>query len=290
VKLQNWQGMRMLEPFLKWAGGKRWLISNFHSIFPQNYNRYVEPFLGSGAVYFSLNPSQAVLSDINSELIDTFQALKTDWKSVYELLMKHHNKHTEAYYYKVRASNPENLYACAARFIYLNRTCWNGLYRVNLKGQFNVPIGTKTKVIMESDSFDEVSERLKNADLFKGDFESIIDNTVNGDFLFVDPPYTVNHSDNGFIKYNEKLFSWDDQVRLSRCLIRAKIRRVQIVLTNAPHESIYSLYSRKFKCITLSRSSIIAADSAKRKKCDELIITNVNLKGALKNYSANYGL
>lgn len=265
----------MLEPFLKWAGGKRWLISNFHSIFPRKYKRYVEPFLGSGAVFFSLNPAQAILADINSELIDTFQALKTDWEGVYKLLKKHHNNHTKEYYYKIRASKPLALCSRAARFIYLNRTCWNGLYRVNLKGQFNVPIGTKTNVIMETDRFNEVSERLQNSVLHKSDFETIINNTVYGDFLFVDPPYTVKHSDNGFIKYNERLFSWDDQVRLSRCLIEAQKRGVQIVLTNASHDSIYNLYSDRFKCITVSRSSVIAADSSKRRKCDELLITNM---------------
>lgn len=267
----------MLDPFLKWAGGKRWLIANYHSIFPNNYNRYVEPFLGSGAVFFSLNPTQAILSDINGELIDTFQALQTNWENVHRILKRHHNNHCKEYYYKVRASQPETIFSRAARFIYLNRTCWNGLYRVNLKGQFNVPIGTKTKVIMASDRFNQISQKLQSAILYKRDFETIIDGTMNGDLLFVDPPYTVKHSDNGFIKYNEQLFSWDDQVRLNKCLIRAKKRGVHIVMTNASHDSIYSLYSDNFKCISLSRHSIIAADPLKRKKCEELIITNIQV-------------
>jgi DNA adenine methylase len=266
--------MLMIDPFLKWAGGKRWFVASFSKIFPKEYNRYVEPFLGSGAVFFSLNPKKAILADTNGELIDTYKALKADWQSVYELLKVHQKHHAKDYYYKIRSSKPELRSARAARFIYLNRTCWNGLYRVNLKGQFNVPIGTKNKVIMETDNFQKIAQRLKNAQLCKSDFGHIIDATIRNDFLFVDPPYTINHSDNGFIKYNEKLFSWNDQIRLCKCLLKAKQRGVHIVLTNAPHESIYDLYSGSFKCSSVRRSSVIAADPSNRKKCEELIITS----------------
>lgn len=264
----------MLEPFLKWAGGKRWLTSNCRDVFPSSYRRYVEPFLGSGAVFFSLAPREAILSDINGDLIDTYQAIKIDWQRVYSLLKEHHNYHSRDYYYKIRLSRPRSLFARSARFIYLNRTCWNGLYRVNLKGQFNVPIGSKTRVIMENDDFKEVSKRLQNVHILKSDFEPVIDSTNRDDLLFVDPPYTVKHSDNGFIKYNEQLFSWDDQIRLSECLKRASSRGVRIVLTNAPHASIYQLYTVGFKCSKAVRNSVIAAASSKRKKCEELIITN----------------
>jgi DNA adenine methylase len=265
----------MIEPFLKWAGGKRWLISKYYHIFPETYKRYIEPFLGSGAVFFHVNPKQSILSDINSALIDTFRAIKLDWTSVHLLLQKHHANHTRDYYYKIRATNPTTLSSKAARFIYLNRTCWNGLYRVNFNGKFNVPIGTKNKVITENDRFDEIAKRLQNTVLHESDFEPIINKACCGDFLFVDPPYTVNHSDNGFIKYNEQLFQWEDQVRLSKCLIKAKKRGAKIILTNAYHESIYNLYSKSFKCVKVGRSSVIAADSLKRRRCDEFIITNI---------------
>src|SRR5699024_9439870 len=114
----------------------------------------------------------------------------------------------------------------AARFIYLNRTCWNGLYRVNKQGKFNVPIGTKVNVRLESDNFMLTSDILKKVDLLISDFENIVDGALEDDFVFADPPYTVAHNNNGFIKYNEKLFSWSDQVRLRDAIIRARERGV----------------------------------------------------------------
>ena len=218
-----------IKPFLKWAGGKRWLVVQHLSIFPSQFDRYIEPFLGSGAVFFHLRPQNAILSDINKELIETYTAIQEDWESVFCELKKHHRNHCKEYYYRIRSSNPKTPYTRSARFIYLNRTCWNGLYRVNLKGEFNVPIGTKQAVILEKDDFFEVSKILQHAEIKCDDFETVIDEAGKGDLLFVDPPYTVKHSDNGFIKYNEDLFHWDDQVRLSMCLCRAKERGADIM-------------------------------------------------------------
>lgn len=259
-------------PFLKWAGGKRWLFTRYPSIFPSSYKRYIEPFLGSGAIFFNLQPRTAILSDSNCELITCYTAIKTNWRLVKKELAKHHDAHNRNYYYKMRAYRPINLYRQAARFIYLNRTCWNGLYRVNLEGKFNVPIGTKTAVITESDNFSSLSEILASAEIFASDFESIIDKAQKDDLLFIDPPYTVKHNLNGFIKYNERLFSWEDQVRLRDSLIRAKKRGASIILTNANHESVRALYESDFDLLIVSRHSVIAADPSKRKKCEELII------------------
>lgn len=263
-----------IKPFLKWAGGKRWLVAQHLSIFPSSYNRYIEPFLGSGAVFFSLRPKKAILSDTNKDLINTYSAIKADWRKVLSTLKKHHKNHCKEYYYQIRSSKPKPESSQAARLIYLNRTCWNGLYRVNLKGEFNVPIGTKTDVIMETDDFAKVSELLKNAILVNSDFEYVVNQANAGDLLFIDPPYTVRHYQNGFIKYNEKLFSWNDQERLSECLKRAKKRGASIVLTNASHRSIRKLYEDSFILETVKRSSIIAADPSNRKQSKELIIRN----------------
>ncbi len=261
-----------VKPFLKWAGGKRWLVAQHLSIFPSSYNRYIEPFLGSGAVFFNLCPKSSILSDINNDLIDTYRAIQIDWKKVFSTLKKHHKNHCKEYYYKVRSIKPKTIYDRAARFIYLNRTCWNGLYRVNLKGEFNVPIGTKTDVIMKTDDFAKVSELLKNVKLKNLDFEHVVNEAKAGDLLFIDPPYTVRHYHNGFIKYNEKLFSWNDQERLSECLKRAKKRGASIVLTNASHSSIKKLYEDSFILETVKRSSIIAANPSNRKQSKELVI------------------
>lgn len=259
-------------PFLKWAGGKRWLMANYADRFPTNYNRYIEPFVGSGAVFFTLNPDNAILSDANSWLIDTYLALQKDWERVVNTLHKHQKNHSSEYYYKIRAQKTNNIYTSAAKFIYLNRTCWNGLFRVNKKGQFNVPIGTKTNVLLESDNFEEVSRRLSNATIVNLDFEKVIDQAEANDLVFVDPPYTVKHDNNGFIKYNEVLFHWDDQERLKDALLRAKRRGVQIVSTNAHHESILELYRDDFIVETVQRASVISGSAKARGSCQEYLI------------------
>lgn len=260
-------------PFLKWAGGKRWLTESHLNIFPESYKNYYEPFLGSGAVFFALQPIKSTLSDLNSELIETYCAIKEDWTKVFERLEAHHKKHSKDYYYKVRSSKPRTAHTRAARFIYLNRTCWNGLYRVNLKGEFNVPIGTKQNAILPTDDFKLLSDNLKNSCLLTGDFETTIDLAEGGDLLFVDPPYTVKHNLNGFVKYNEKIFSWEDQIRLSECLKRAASRGCKIIATNAYHPAVTELYEEHFNINALDRHSVIAASSTYRGRYEELLIT-----------------
>lgn len=261
-----------LKPFLKWAGGKRWLVANHSNLFPKKFKRYIEPFLGSGAVFFHIRPKKALLGDSNKELINTYLAIKENWGLVYSHLKEHQRKHSEDYYYKIRSLKPKSLASHAARIIYLNRTCWNGLYRVNKEGIFNVPKGTRSSVIFETDCFDKISEALKIAELHSCDFECLIDIAEDGDFLFVDPPYTVRHNHNSFIKYNEKLFSWADQERLFYALNRARKRGVQIVGTNAYNQSVRELYESAFKTYALSRNSLIASKVEARDKYEELLI------------------
>lgn len=261
-------------PFLKWAGGKRWLASTYADLLPENYKRYYEVFLGSGAVFFSMRPTQATLSDLNEELIECYSVLRDEWQNVVERLHHHHLHHSKDYYYEVRSSKPRLLANKAARFIYLNRTCWNGLYRVNLRGEFNVPVGTKTNVLLEADNFEELSALLKKTVLLAADFEEVIDRARSGDFIFADPPYTVKHNLNGFIKYNEKIFRWEDQIRLRDCLVRASNRGCHVLLTNANHPSVIELYEDDFELISLSRSSVIAADSKNRGIYEELVVRN----------------
>lgn len=265
---------KKIHPFLKWAGGKRWFVENYHNLLPKDYNNYFEPFLGSGAVFFHLHPHTALLSDTNFELINTYTAIKNDWRQVYAKLCEHQQNHCKDYYYLIRGLEFSSQYERAARFLYLNRTCWNGLYRVNMKGYFNVPIGTKETVLLNTDDFARTSYLLSKVELVHSDFEEIIDRAKECDFLFVDPPYTVKHNENNFVKYNEKIFKWEDQVRLSKCLIRAHNRKVKIAVTNACHPSIYALYKAKFKFRTLSRQSVLAATAKHRRMTTELLITN----------------
>lgn len=263
-----------LIPFLKWAGGKRWLVANHADIFPQAFDRYIEPFLGSGAVYFYLRPERALLTDVNCELINAYQVVRDKWKLLKGAMARHQDLHSDDYFYEMRANSPSGKVERAARFLYLNRTCWNGLYRVNRKGEFNVPRGTKNSVILDSDDFKALSERLKRTKLTVSDFEASINVAGEGDLLFVDPPYTVKHNNNGFVKYNDKIFSWDDQVRLRDALVRADGRGAMIVMTNANHESVRDLYDG-FNLYALSRQSVLAGLSAGRGATEELLVTNL---------------
>lgn len=260
-----------LLPFLKWAGGKRWLTSSQNDIFPSDFNTYIEPFLGSAAIYFHLAPKKALLSDLNQELIETYTAIKHDWKLVKRYLTKHHNSHSKDYYYKVRAAKPTLSNSKAARMIYLNRTCWNGLYRVNLQGRFNVPIGTKTNALLDTDDFEQTSKLLKGAKLSCCDFEETINKAESGDFVFVDPPYTVKHNYNGFIKYNQTLFAWQDQERLKLAVDRAVHRGAKVLVLNAAHDSIRELYS-EYSQQKLTRKNVLSGKSEYRGKYEELAV------------------
>lgn len=248
------------------------MASSHGHLFPAQYNRFIEPFLGSGAIFFSLQPQKAILSDINSDLIETYQAIKENPARVEHLLRTHQNRHSKEYYYRIRNSKLRTMFTRAAQFIYLNRTCWNGLYRVNLKGNFNVPIGTKSKVIMESDDFQKVSSLLNNAEIRVSDFEETIDMAETGDLVFVDPPYTIKHNNNNFIKYNECLFSWDDQIRLKEALSRANSRGANILITNANHHCIRELYLDDFQIATIPRYSVISGKNKGRGMSSELVI------------------
>jgi DNA adenine methylase len=261
-----------LVPFLKWAGGKRWLAAQYPGLFPATFERYVEPFLGSGAVYFHLKPGSALIADSNIELINTYKSVRTSWDKVNRALKRHHRNHSERYYYVERSKSRVAPHELAAQFIYLNRTCWNGLYRVNLRGEFNVPIGTKTSVILKTDDFRQISKLLRMATIKHADFETTINQTKEGDFLFVDPPYVTRHNFNGFAKYNDKVFAWADQERLAQAIRQASARNVKILVTNADHISVRELYHGLGRYVAVQRHSVLAADSHNRGLTTELAI------------------
>lgn len=261
-----------LSPFLKWAGGKRWFAERCLEMVPEEFDRYIEPFLGSAAMFFALRPAKAVLSDLNFELISCYNSVRSSPAELAELLASHHSRHSGEYYYEMRSSKPDTEVERAARFIYLNRTCWNGLYRVNRKNEFNVPIGTKTNVLLPTDDFQATSELLNNVRILHQDFESTLDAASNGDFVFVDPPYTVKHNFNGFVKYNDKIFSWSDQVRLRDAVKRALSRGAQVLVTNANHESIREIYHGIGRHQVVSRASVLSGNPAHRARTEELVI------------------
>jgi DNA adenine methylase len=264
----------MIEPFLKWPGGKRWLTSRHLDLFPKTYGRYIEPFLGGAAVFFALTPEEAYLSDANGELINTYNRIKNNWAQIEKRLATYHKSHDSDFYYKVRKRNPKQGIARAARFLYLNRTCFNGIYRVNQDGVFNVPIGSKDEVSFEKGYLEAVAKVLKDARIRKSDFATAIGKAQKGDFVFVDPPYTVMHNNNGFVKYNAQLFSWKDQARLATAIKAAGKRGALIMLSNADHESVKALYKGFGTHQTLERSSVLAGDPGCRRAATELLITN----------------
>lgn len=259
-------------PFLKWAGGKRWLVQSDLKIIPDDFNCYHEPFVGGGAVFFENAPKDFVIADLNQELIACYRAIRSNWKQVAKLLKQHQKLHSKDHYYKVRDNDACSEIKAAARFIYLNRTCWNGLYRVNLKGKFNVPKGTKSKVILETDEFESIAARLAQGKIECQDFAITLLNAQKGDFVFVDPPYTVAHNMNAFVKYNEKIFSWEDQLRLRDAIIESVNRGVKVTATNADHPSVQNLYEGLGEILSIPRRSVISGKNIGRGSTSELLM------------------
>jgi DNA adenine methylase len=269
-----------LTPFLKWPGGKRWLVSMCPDAFPRECGTYIEPFLGAASVYFHIRPKKAILGDLNGDLIAAYRGIKEDAGAVQVLLEKHQAAHCREYYYELRDIEPDSLPARAARIIYLNRTCFNGIYRVNRQGKFNVPIGERDQVVRPTDDFPSVAALLAGAELHQGDFEQLVRRARPGDLVFLDPPYTVRHNRNGFIKYNERLFSWEDQERLARIAAAAAGRGARVVVTNASHPTVRQLYPEElFTFREVSRYSSISASVDSRKHFDELIISSKGTGG-----------
>lgn len=266
---------KKMTPFLKWPGGKRWFVGRYLYIIPTQYNHYYEPFLGGGSVFFALMPDKATLADVNGDLINLYTTMRDNPEELKEILIQHNVAHCSAYYYATRAHMPNTKVEQAAQFLYLNRTCYNGMYRVNKQGVFNVPIGTKNDCVYDIDMFSKYSEALQKAEVLTSDFAPIIRRAVKGDLIFADPPYAAANKNTGFIKYNDNLFTWQDQLRLCKELVDAKNRGANIILTNANSKEIKEMYIKNGFFVTdLMRASSISGKTDKRKKVTELLITS----------------
>lgn len=263
-----------LRPFLKWAGGKRWLTKHVYQ-FPAFDGRYIEPFVGGGSVFLTLRPKKSVLGDINGSLINCYSAIRDNSDLVERYLKEYAKGHASggaSFYYRVRSSQPRSDCKKAAQFLYLNRTCWNGLYRVNRLGQFNVPRGTKDQVVFPDEDFGVLADALSKVELYCQDFERTMELARENDLIFADPPYTVLHNSNGFLKYNENMFSWDDQVRLKNASLRAAQKGAFVFVTNADHHSIRELYKGIAQIESLPRQSKISGSVKGRKQTTELLL------------------
>jgi len=256
-------------PLIRWPGGKRALAAELLKNFPTDFDKYYEPFFGGGAIYFAMAPERAYLSDINPDLIGSYIAVRDQLGDLIDVLEGYEN--TEEFYYKVRASRPVDPIEKAARLLYLTRLSFNGIYRVNLKGEFNVPYGKKTHLeVFDSDKIFKISDALQRAVLKNEDFQVATNGANKGDFVYFDPPYTVAHANNGFVKYNENIFSWADQVRLAAHARDLAEKGCFVAISNADHVSVDALY-KGFNKIVIKRFSVMAASSAFRRQITECL-------------------
>jgi DNA adenine methylase len=260
-----------IKPFLRWAGGKQWIAQRLAQLVPRNACSYFEPFLGGGSLFFAARPTQAILGDANSRLINTYRVLRDRPDDLISVLAQWKNE--EDTYYAIRASEFDDRAAQAAQFVYLNKTCWNGLYRVNRLGRFNVPFGHNGRSVYDQTHLFETSRLLQSADLVCSDFTQLLKSATSGDFVYLDPPYTVLHSQNGFRRYNEKLFSWQDQVRLAQAASELAARGCLVVVSNADNGEVLDLYPGFFHQ-RVSRHSLLAASSKWRRKTHEALLVS----------------
>ncbi len=232
-------------PVLKWAGGKSQLLSQLIPHFPGRFNRYIEPFLGAGAIYFSLNPQcPAIVNDANPELYELYLVLRDEPRQLTKLLDKYFKLYSEDFYYELRASRPRTPVSRAARFIFLNKTGFNGLYRLNSKGLFNVPFGKRKlcPLLYEPENLKKVSERLKKSQIKNLDFEKVIRMSKKGDFVYCDPPYSPLSRTASFNSYTASGFSHWEQIRLKNACQEAADRGAVVAISNSSAPLILDLY------------------------------------------------
>jgi len=271
------------KPFVKWAGGKRQILNELRKYIPEEYNCYYEPFIGGGALFFDLAPKKAVINDSNSELMNVYNVMCDDEKysKMCNLLNNYEVKNNEEFFYEIRNKdrNKEKFeklsdYARAARTIYLNKACFNGLYRVNSKGEFNVPYNKKTNVnTYDKENLLVVHMYLTMNDvkILNTDFEDALSTAKEGDFVYIDPPYDqINAS---FTSYTEEGFGKDEQRRLAEVYKTLDKRGVKVMLSNHNTALINELY-KDYNIHVIEAKRNINANGKKRGKVEEVIITN----------------
>ncbi len=272
------------KPFVKWVGGKRQLLRQFRDMglyppddFDPVTNTYFEPFVGGGAVFFDLLPKKAELSDLNNELVTTYNVIKNDVDELIKSLKKH--KYEKEYYLKVRAKNPKSLsdLNVASRFIYLNRTCFNGMYRVNSKGGFNVPFGKYTNpIICDEENLIKASKALQKVTIKNQDYKKVLEKAGKGDFVYFDPPYYPVSKTASFTSYTADTFLEKEQLELRDVFIELHKRDCFVMLSNSDTPLINELYSniKGVKVSKVAAGRAINSNAAKRGKISEVLVTN----------------
>ncbi|MBQ2909271.1 MAG: DNA adenine methylase [Bacilli bacterium] len=279
--------MLKAKPFVKWAGGKRQIIDKLLKLVPVEYDTYYEPFVGGGALLFELSPKKAVINDSNKELMNVYKILSTDkgYEETLKLLNTYEKKHDEAFYYKIRNLDKDkekfaklNDYERAARTIYLNKACFNGLYRVNSKGEFNVPFNKKLKINTydgQNMTLAYVYFQTNKITMLSTDFEEAVKDAKKGDFIYFDPPYD-SENDDTFNSYTEEGFGKEEQRRLARVYKELSDRGCYVMLSNHNTTLINELYN-EFNIHVISAKRNINSKGEKRGKVEEVIITNYEI-------------
>lgn len=250
---------RQLKPALKWAGGKTGLIPQLLRHFPTSFERYLEPFLGGGAVFFALaQRSKSIVNDLNPEITNLYEVIRDEPVKLMQALDVLSESYSEVFYYELRAAQPRNRVAKAARTLFLNKTCFNGLYRQNSRGEFNVPFGKRSKVpkLYDAHHLAQMSRALRKTKLLNQDFEKVIDLAKEGDFVYCDPPYEPLSSTSSFNHYTSRGFSKKEQERLWEACNRAVSRGALVAVSNSDCPFIRKLF-KNWKIVVLnSRRSI----------------------------------
>lgn len=268
-------------PFLKWAGGKSQLLRELMARVARAkpYGRYHEPFVGGGALFFELARTgrlkrKACLSDNNANLIDAYRAVQENVERVVELLHEHKARHSKEYYYKVRAEVPQDLFGRAARIIYLNKTCYNGLFRENSKGEFNVPLGRyKNPMICDEENLRAVAQALRKARIEQRHFESVLDYAEPGDLVYFDPPYHPMSKTASFTAYDKGGFGEDSQRLLVKVFGKLSQNGVKVLLSNSMTPFVKELYGG-FEIEKVFASRAVNSRADRRGKISEAMIGN----------------
>ena len=265
-------------PIIKWVGGKKRLLSELLKRVPSEFGQYIEPFAGGAALFHELSPAKAILSDFNSDLINTYDAVAWNVEGVIRRLAHHQRKHSEEHFYQMRTRWNARLAKDksmdrAALFIYLNKTCFNGLWRVNRKGEYNVPMGRySSPTVCDKDSLRSASPRLRRAKLLAGDFRKALESTQKGDFVYLDPPYQPASKTSNFTGYTESGFGESEQEILAKSAFDLAQSGAKILLSNSDTPLIRKLY-KKAKIERVSCSRAINSNASKRGPVGEVLVT-----------------
>lgn len=266
-----------MRPLFRWAGSKRKILPYMKKYLPENYNRYYEPFCGSACLYFDERPGKAVLSDMNSELINAYKMVRDNHLIVHDFLSNLIVNPDE--YKRIRSLDERSLepHERAARFIYLNKLCFNGVYRTNLQGKFNVPMGVRTGTIPRLDELLEYSKVLKDVEFISGDFESVIAKAVKGDFIYLDPPYSKPESRKRG-EYGPDSFDFNDVERLIDSLKSAEMRGVYFLLSYCESDELLERIPSGWTVEEISVRRHVAGFHQHRRMVGEVLISNNQMK------------